>query len=84
MAWYAAGIVSVQNPYFTDRLLEFGYYGTRRILETRKDYSRSRQARYFFLRLASLLAVVLPVAPAIGGFAVVGQMLISYGCCTGL
>lgn len=84
MAWYAVGIVSVQNPYYTDEIIEFGYYGTRRIIETRKDYSRLRQARFFFLRLASLLPVVLPITPAIGGFVVVGQMLISYGSCTGL
>ncbi|CEJ61565.1 hypothetical protein PMG11_10095 [Penicillium brasilianum] len=84
MAWYAVGIVSVQNPYFTDEMIEFGYYGTRLIIETRKDYSRLVQARYFFLRLASLLPVVLPIAPAIGGFVVVGQMLVSYGSCTEL
>jgi hypothetical protein len=84
MAWYAVGIVSVQNPYYTDEIVEFGYYGTRRLIETRKEYSRARQARYIFLRLASLLTVVLPLVPAAGGFAVVGQMLISYGSCTGL
>lgn len=84
MAWYAVGIVSVQNPHYTDEIIEFGYYGTRHIIKTRKDYSRLRQARYFFLRLASLLPVVLPIMPAIGGFVVVGQMLISYGSCTRL
>lgn len=82
MAWYAVGIVSVQNPYFTDELVEFGYYGTRRIIKARKEFSRYRQARYFVLRLASLMGIFVLVTPAIGGFAVVGQMLVSYGTCT--
>jgi hypothetical protein len=84
MAWYAVGIVSVQNPYYTDEMIEHGYYGTRRFIGERKYYSRLVQARFFFMRLVSLLPVVLPIAPAIGGFVVVGQMLVSYGSCTEL
>lgn len=84
MSWYAAGIVSVQNPYFTDEVIEYSYYGTRRLIETWHGYSRVRQASYVFQRLASSLTVLVPLAPAIGGFVVVGQMLISYGSCTGL
>lgn len=48
MAWYAVGIASVQNPYYTDEIVELGYYGTRRLIETRKEYSRVLQARYSF------------------------------------
>jgi hypothetical protein len=84
MAWYAVGIVSVQNPWYTDRMIELGYYGTRGFIEERREYSRLYQAWFFLFRLISILPVVLPIVPAVGGFVVVGQMLISYGSCTEL
>lgn len=51
----------------------------------KNDISRLRRARILSTRAILVIGIlILYVTPAIGGFAVAGQMLIAYGSCTGL
>jgi hypothetical protein len=85
MAWYVVGTVSVSNPYFTDHLADVTYYNSRVLMEKRHDLSRLERAGILLMRAAGVLGMLIfYVTPAIGGFAVVGQMLIAYGSCTSL
>lgn len=84
MAWYVVGIVSVSNPYFTDHLADVTYYNSL-LLMKRHDLSRLERAGILLVRAANVVGMLIFfVTPAIGGFAVVGQMLIAYGSCTSL
>ncbi|KUL84656.1 hypothetical protein ZTR_06663 [Talaromyces verruculosus] len=85
MAWYVVGTVSVSNPYFTDHLADVTYYNSRVLMEKRHDLSRLERAGILLTRAAGVLGMLIfYVTPAIGGFVVVGQMLIAYGSCTSL
>jgi hypothetical protein len=84
MAWYVVGIVSVSNPYFTDHLVDVTYHDSRALMKNH-DISRLQRAQILFMRATGVVGMLIfYVTPAIGGFAVVGQMLIAYGSCTSL
>lgn len=84
MAWYVVGIVSVSNPYFTDHIVDVTYRNSRALI---KDHEMSGLQRFRILFSRAFIAVgmlVFYVTPAMGGFVVVGQMLVAYGTCTSL
>ncbi|EEA20222.1 hypothetical protein TMatcc_000206 [Talaromyces marneffei ATCC 18224] len=81
MTWYIVGMVSVSNPYFTDHFVDVVYHRSRRLI---KNHGISGK-HILFLQAPWMVIVLMVLAtPAIGGFVVVGQMLIAYGSCTGL
>lgn len=88
MAWYAVGIVSVSNPFFSDFIVERGVWDSvRTIRSLKKNRSGGVGTRIWHLvSMATSLAVfvLVFVTPAIGRFAVVGKMLMDYGSCTSL
>lgn len=84
MAWYVVGIVSVSNPYFTDHLVDVIFHGSRALIKNH-EIDTFRRAQILSFRAAWVVGLLIfYVTPAIGGFVVVGQMLIAYGSCTSL
>ncbi|KAJ6141272.1 hypothetical protein N7470_010168 [Penicillium chermesinum] len=92
MAWYAVGIVSVSNPFFSDWIVGRGYDRAIEIRSHMKEHSGTNKTSTGFtwirgsiFSMISLLGyLALFATPAIGRFVVVGQQLLAYGSCTGL
>lgn len=82
MAWYVVGTVSIPNPFFTDQLVDVIFRDSLKILRDPEIGRFERVSTLFSKAIVVLNMLVLYITPAIGGFVVVGQMLVAYGTCT--
>lgn len=83
MAWLAVGTVFVPAPYYQADTFVESAYSTLRVIRD-KGYSSGPRALVLFVRLVSKLLLLAFFTPAIGGFVVVGQVLVDDGSCTGI